>query len=338
MLALALLLAAAPAFREGEVVLRDFKFASGQTLPALRLHYRTLGQPRPEAVLVLHGTTGSSAQFTGDQFAGELFGDGQPLDAGKTFIVIPDNLGHGQSSKPSDGLHARFPRYGYADMVEAQRLLLEKLGVTHLKVIIGTSMGCMHAWVWLEKSPDFVEAALPLACLPVQIAGRNRVMRKMVIDAIRTDPAWRGGEYKKPPRRGLRAALDALLVMGSAPLVLQGRAPTRDAADAFYEAWMKKRLTETDANDFVYAFEASSDYDPRPGLEQIKARVIAVNSADDFINPPELGILEREVARVPHGKAVVLPISEATRGHGTHTLPALWKQYLLELLSSPATQ
>jgi len=326
-------LLAALAVSEGDFVLRNFRFASGETLPELRLHYRTLGTPGSPAVLVLHGTTGSGAQFLGPSFAGELFGPGQLLDPAKYFIVLPDGIGHGGSSKPSDGLHARFPHYGYADMVEAQRrLLLEKLGVKHLRLIVGTSMGCMHSWVWAEAQPKFMDANLALACLPVQIAGRNRVVRKLAMDSIRSDPAWNGGEYKSPPLAGLRGALEVLFFMGSAALPLQAQVPTRDAADKLAEEWMAKRLAATDANDFLFAFDASRDYDPSADLERVETALTAINSADDEINPPELRILEREIRRVQRGEAVVLPIGPKTRGHGTHTNAAAWKEHLAGLL------
>ncbi len=328
------MLLAALAVTEGDFVVHDFRFASGETMPELRLHYRTLGTPGNPAVLVLHGTTGSGAQFLGDSFAGALFGPGQLLDASKYFSVLPDGIGHGGSSKPSDGLHARFPHYGYADMVEAQRrLLVERLGVRHLRLLIGTSMGCMHAWVWLEAQPQFIDAALPLACLPAPIAGRNRMLRRMAVEAIRKDPAWNGGDYTAQPLEGLRGAMEVLFFMTSAPLVLQQSARTRDDADRLADEWMQKRLSGADANDVLYAFEASRDYDPSAALEKIEAAVTAVNSADDEVNPPELGILEREIRRVKRGKAVLLPIGPQTRGHGTHTNAAAWKEQLAELLS-----
>jgi homoserine O-acetyltransferase len=333
--ALALLAAApSPAVTESDYVVRNFKFASGETLPELRIHYRTLGKSNGHnAVLILHGTTGSGAQFLSEAFAGVLFGPGQLLDAEKYFIVLPDGIGHGKSSKPSDGLHAKFPHYSYDDMVEAQyRLLREKLGLEHLRLVMGTSMGGMHTWLWGEQHPQFMDALMPLASLPVQIAGRNRVMRKMILDGIRGDPAWKGGEYTEQPRQGLVAAIDVLLLMTSAPLPWQSQAPSRDAADKFYAEALQKRLAQTDANDMLYAFDASRDYDPSPKLESIAAPLVAVNSADDVINPPELGILEREIQRVRRGKAVVLPVSPQTRGHGTHSLPAVWKQHLADLL------
>jgi homoserine O-acetyltransferase len=335
---LAMLLAAL-AVSEGDFVLRDFHFASGETLPELRLHYRTIGTPGAPAVLVLHGTTGSGAQFLGESFAGALFGPGQLLDAATHFIVLPDGIGHGGSSKPSDGLRARFPHYGYADMVEAQRrLVVEKLGLGHLRLIVGTSMGCMHAWLWAEAQPRFMDAVLALACLPVQIAGRNRVLRQLVADSIRHDPAWNGGDYRQQPVAGLRGALEVLFFMGSAALPLQSQAASRDAADRLAEEWMAKRLAATDANDFLYAFEASRDYDPRADLEKVEAAVTAINSADDEVNPPELGILEREIRRVRRGKAIILPVGPQTRGHGTHTNAPAWKDHLAELLARSAAR
>jgi homoserine O-acetyltransferase/O-succinyltransferase len=332
--------AAAPEVKEGDYTVKDFKFASGETLPALRLHYRTLGKPRRDArgrtrnaVLILHGTGGAGSQFLVDHFASELFGPGQPLDAGKFFIILPDGIGHGKSSKPSDGLHARFPHYRYDDMVRAQHLLLtDGLEVNHLRVALGTSMGGMHTWVWGETYPDFMDALMPLACLPVQIAGRNRILRRMITEGIRSDPAWRGGEYDRPPP-GLRAALQALFFMGSSPLQLHKRAPDRQSADRLIDTWLASRLEQTDANDMLYQFEASDTYDPQPRLTAIKAPLLAINSADDQINPPELGILERQIKRVPHGRALILPITDATRGHGTHTWAAVWKARLVELLA-----
>src|SRR6266478_2392363 len=332
------LLAAAPTppVTEGDHVLRDFKFVSGETLPELRIHYRTLGKhDGRNAVLILHGTGGSGAQFLIEAFAGVLFGPGQLLDAEKYFIVLPDGIGHGNSSKPSDGLRAKFPRYTYDDMVEAQyRLLREKLGVEHLRLVLGTSMGGMQTWLWGEAHPKLMDALMPLASLPVRIAGRNRVMRKMILDGIRGDPAWKGGDYEAQPRQGLVVALDVLLLMGSAPLPWQAQAPSREAADKLYEEMLQKRLAAADANDMLYAFDASREYDPQPRLEAIEAPLVAVNSADDVINPPELGVLEREIKRVRRGRAVVLPISDQTRGHGTHSLPAIWKNHLAELLDS----
>jgi len=284
------------------------------------------------AVLITHGTTGSGAQFTGPAFAGQLFGPGQPLDAATHFIVLPDGIGHGKSSKPSDGLHARFPRYGYLDMVEAQRrLLTEALGVTHLRLVMGTSMGGMHTWLWGQLHPDMMDALMPLASLPTQIAGRNRVWRRMAIDAIRQDPRWLGGDYKAQPG-SLRLAAQMLYFMSNNPVLRQAEAPTLAQADAKLDAFVDRYVKTADANDMLYALEASKDYDPSPGLERIQAPLLAINSADDLINPPELGILEREIKRVPKGRAVLLPLTSDTRGHGSHTVAALWKGYLVELL------
>lgn len=328
----------------GDFVMRDFKFESGESLPELKIHYVTLGQPARDkngivtnAVIVLHGTGGSNKQFLREQFAGVLFKKGGLLDAEKYFIVIPDNIGHGDSSKPSDGLHARFPHYDYYDMVAAQyRLLTEKLGVNHLRLVMGTSMGGMHSWLWGETYPDFMDALVPLASLPIEISGRNRFFRRMIIDSIRNDSDWQNGEYKTQPVRGLTTAIYTLVMMGSAPLYMQKQAPTKDAADKLFDETMKSRLATTDANDLLYQVDASRDYNPQPKLELIKAPLLAINSADDAINPPELGIVEREIKRVKNGRFILLPITDETRGHGTHTIAAIWQKYLAELLSASA--
>ena len=328
-----------PAPTESDFTIRDFKFASGETLPELRLHYRTLGKPEKDAqgkttnaILIMHGTTGSGAQFIRPEFAGELFGKDQPLDATKFFIVLPDGIGHGKSSKPSDGMHAKFPRYGYIDMVEADyRLLTEKLGVDHARMVMGTSMGGMHTWLWGELHPDFMDALMPLASLPTQISGRNRAWRRMVIDAIRYDPTWNGGEYKTQPP-SLRTAAEMLWLMSSNPVLRQKDAPTLGKTDEVLDKFVEQIVKTDDANDVLYALEASHDYDPGPNLEKIVAPLLAINFADDLINPPELGILEREIKRVPHGRAIVIPFSDQTRGHGSHTLAALWKDQLVDLL------
>lgn len=323
-----------------DVLLKNFKFANGESLPELRIHYLALGQPRRDpngvvrnAVMVLHGTTGSGAGFLSRNFAGVLFGPGQLLDTAKYYVILPDGIGHGGSSKPSDGMHAKFPHYTYDDMVDAQhRLLTEGLGVNHLKIVMGTSMGCMHSWVWGERYPDFVDGLVPLACVPTQIAGRNRMMRKMLMDAIRADPDWKGGDYTSPPVRGLRTALAMLFIMTSSPLQQQKAAPTRDAADAYITRYVDSRLGTTDANDMLYAFDASREYDPSPKLETIRAAVLAINSADDEVNPPELGLMEKLMPRVKRGRYVLIPTSEQTRGHGTHSMPAVWQRYLAEFL------
>jgi len=324
---------------ESDYTIRDFKFASGETLPELRVHYRTLGKPEKDAqgkttnaVLIMHGTTGSGAQFIRPEFAGELFGKDQPLDATKFFIVLPDGIGHGKSSKPSDGMRAKFPRYGYIDMVEADyRLLTEGLGVDHARLVMGTSMGGMHTWLWGELHPDFMDALMPLASLPIQISGRNRAWRRMVIDAIRNDPAWTEGDYKTQPP-SLRTAAEMLWFMSSNPVLRQKDAPTLAKADEVLDKFVEQIFKTDDANDVLYALEASHDYDPGPNLEKIEAPLLAINFADDLINPPELGILEREIKRVPHGRAIVVPFSDQTRGHGSHTLAALWKDQLADLL------
>lgn len=325
---------------QGDFVLRDFHFSSGETLPALRIHYRTLGKPERDgngmvtnAVLITHGTGGDGSQFLRPEFGGELFAAGGLLDAARYFIILTDGIGHGQSSKPSDGLRARFPHYGYRDMVDAQhRLLLEGLAVNHLRLVMGTSMGGMQAWVWGERYPDFMDALMPLASLPTQIAGRNRAWRRVVIDAIRNDPDWKGGNYSTQPQ-SLRVALQMLYLMSSNPLLRQQQEPTLAGADAALDAATAAGFTSTDATDLLYQLEASRDYDPGPDLEKIRAPLLAVNSADDLINPPELGVLEREIKRVRHGRAVLVPLSPDSRGHGSHTVALLWKPYLQRLLT-----
>ena len=332
-----------PAPAQGDFVVRNFRFASGEKLPELRLHYRTLGTPQRDAqgvvrnaVLILHGTGRSGAQFIRPEFAGALFGDGQLLDARRYFIILPDGIGHGQSNKPSDGLHAAFPHYGYIDMVEAQyRLVTDGLGVNHLRLVMGTSMGGMHSWLWGERYPGFMGALMPLASLPTQISGRNRVWRRVIIDAIRADPDWRGGNYASQPP-SLRTASEMLHFMSSNPPLRQQQMPTLARSDSVLDSAVESLMKTSDANDTLYQFEASRDYDPGPGLEKIRVPLTAVNSADDLINPPELGILEREIKRVPHGQAIILPLSPETRGHGTHTVATVWKQYLEELLASSA--
>jgi len=328
-----------PAPTEGDYTIRDFRFSSGETLPELKIHYRTLGKIDKDgsgrvtnAVLIMHGTTGSGAQFIRPEFAGELFGKDQPLDVTKYFVILPDGIGHGKSSKPSDGMRAKFPHYGYIDMVEAQyRLLTDGLGVNHARLVMGTSMGGMHSWLWGESHPDFMDALMPLASLPTQISGRNRAWRRMVIDAIRNDPAWNAGEYKGQPP-SLRTAAEMLWFMSSNPVLRQKESPTLAKTDENLDKFVDQIVKADDANDVLYALEASHDYDPGPNLEKIHAPLLAINSADDLINPPELGILEREIKRVPSGRAIVIPLSDKTRGHGSHTVAALWKDRLSELL------
>ena len=338
--------AAYPAPVAGDFVISDFTFTTGETLPQLKLHYVTIGTPQRDAkgvvrnaVLIMHGTGGTGRQFLSASFAGVLFGPGQLLDATRHYIILPDGIGHGGSSKPSDGLHAKFPRYTYADMILGQyRLITGHLKVSHLLLVMGTSMGGMHTWMWGERYPDFMDALLPLASVPTQIAGRNRMMRKMISDDIRLDPDWNGGDYTAQPQRGVRAAIQILMFMTSSPLQWQKAYPTRDAADRFLEDQMRSRLASTDANDMLYQFEASREYDPAPDLERIAAPLVAINSADDQVNPPELGLMEALITRVPHGRFVLIPTSDQTRGHGTHSYPAIWQQHLRELLGQVRNQ
>lgn len=325
--------------RQADYVVKNFRFKSGEQLPELKLHYTTLGSPRKDAqgvvrnaVLILHGTGGSGRSFMSATYAGELFAPGKLLDSSKYFIVLPDGIGHGGSSKPSDGLRAKFPKYTYDDMVLAHhKVLTEALGVNHLRLIMGTSMGCMQAWVWGEEFPTFMDGLAPLACVPAQIAGRNRMIRTMAMDNIRNDPAWNNGNYTKQPE-GLRGAIQMLYIMGTAPLVQHAQAPTRDKADSVIRAYIDGRMRSTDANDFLYQFDASRDYDPSPNLSKITAPALYINSADDMVNPPELGLAEKYAAQMPNTKFILLPITSETRGHGTHSLPKIWGGYLSEFL------
>jgi homoserine O-acetyltransferase len=326
---------------DGTVTLHDFKFGTGEMLPQLKLHYLTLGTPHrnaagqvDNAVLLLHGTGGSAHSLLNPVFSDVLFVPGGVLDIEKYFIILPDDIGHGESSKPSDGLRMHFPAYDYDDMVRSQRMMLDAMKVDHLRLILGTSMGCMQSFVWGETYPDFMDALAPFACLPVQIAGRNRMMRYMGIEAIKRDPAWMGGEYKTQPVQGLRLANSLLLVMGSSPLQMQKQYPTRDAAEQFVDKYWARPTP--DANDMIYYLNASRNYDPSPHLERIKAPVLWINSADDYINPPELAIAEKMVKRIPHAKFILVPISDATRGHGTHTVAAVWKDDLAQFMRSTA--
>jgi homoserine O-acetyltransferase len=327
--------------KEGDITLREFRFASGERLPELRIHYATLGTPRRDskgrianAVMVLHGTGGSGRQFLQPQFAAELFGPGQPLDIHRYYIILPDNIGHGKSSKPSDGLRMRFPAYDYADMVEAQRrMLVEGLGVRKLRLLMGTSMGCMHGFIWAETHPDFAEAMMPMACLPVEIAGHNRMWRKAAIEGIRTDPAWAGGEYRTQPVQGLRTAVSLLQIAGFAPLYLQKAYPTRAAADAYIEERIARDLASRDANDLIYQLESSRTYNPWPGLERIRVPMTWINSADDFINPPDYGIAEDAAQRMKTTRYVLIRATAETRGHSTHTWARFWRQELIDLLA-----
>ena len=328
-----------PEPKQGDFIIDNFRFGNGSNLPKLRIHYRTLGTLKKNrngmatnAVLVLHGTTSSGGSFFRDAFAGQLFNHNQLLSAEEYFLVLPDSIGHGDSSKPSDGLKAKFPRYGYLDMVRAQHMLLtQHLNVNHLRLVMGTSMGGMHSWVWATVYNDFMDAVMPLASLPCQISGRNRMWRKHAIESIRNDPDFASGNYTVQPR-GFVSALHVFAWMTTSPLRMQIEAPDRESADRVIDRMIQVGLKEKDGNDFAYAFDASWDYDPRPGLKDIRAFVTGVNFADDQVNPPELNILEEEMRKVEKGKAVVMPITKNTVGHGTHSLAYVWKEYLIDLL------
>jgi homoserine O-acetyltransferase/O-succinyltransferase len=326
--------------REGDFVLRDFKFRSGESLTELKIHYLTLGRPLRDssgsivnAVLVLHGTGGTGRQFLSPQFANVLYPPGGLLDTTRTYVILPDGIGHGRSSKPSDGLKMKFPKYDYDDMVEAQyRLVTEYLGVKKLRLVMGTSMGGMHTWVWGETHPDAMRALMPLGCNPIEIAGRNRLWRAMVLDAIKSDPAWHDGDYVNQPSSGLRAAADLLIIAGTAPARMQREMPKRDSVESYLDRTLPARIAQLDANDLIYQVDASRNYNPEPDLEKITAPLVWVNSGDDFINPPELGIAEMLMPRVKHGRYVLVPASDKTHGHGTHTWAEFWKDELAALL------
>jgi len=326
--------------READVVLEDFHVRSGETLPELRVHYTTLGSPHrnargviDNAVMVLHGTGGSGQQFLRPQFAEELYGPGQPLDIARYWIILPDNIGHGKSSKPSDGLRMKFPKYDYDDMVAAQHAMLEKLGVTQLRLIMGTSMGCMHAFVWGETYPTFAKALMPLACEPVEIAGLNRMWRQLAINGIEADPAWQSGNYSAQPTSGLRAAQNLLFVAGGAPLFLQAQYPTRVKASEYAEQSVSNALKSLDANDTIYQLDSSRNYNPWPKLEAITVPVMWINSADDFINPRNLPFPEQAVKRMPKAQFRLIAETPDTHGHGTHTWAKFWKADLISLLA-----
>jgi homoserine O-acetyltransferase len=329
-----------PAAVEGDYVISDFAFKSGEQLGQLKLHYTTLGNPTKDnkghinnAVLIMHGTTGSGSAFLSKQFGGNLFGKDQLLDATKYFIILTDDIGHGKSSKPSDGLRMKFPKYNYDDMVLANyKLLTEHLKVDHLRLVMGTSMGGMHTWMWGYTYPDFMDALMPLASLPVEIAGRNRIQRKMAIKLVEMDPEWKDGNYTQQPKLGMSGAILSLMFMVSSPLQWQMAAPTRDAAELMMESLLNRYSAGLDANDLIYAFDSSRDYNPQPYLSKIKAPLVAINSADDQVNPPELLLMEKEITKVKNGKYVLLPITDKTTGHGTHSNPKIWGEYLKELL------
>ncbi|MEO8454325.1 MAG: alpha/beta fold hydrolase [Sphingomicrobium sp.] len=325
---------------EGEIILKGFRFRDGEVLPELRMHYTTLGQPRRDAsgkivnaVMVLHGTGGDGKQFLRPQFADEVYGPGQPLDIRKYWIILPDNVGHGKSSKPSDGLRMRFPKYDYDDMVEAQYRMLQGLGVTQLRLIMGTSMGCMHAFVWGETHPKFARALMPLACEPIEIAGLNRMWRQLAISGIQADPAWQNGNYEAEPTQGLRTAESLLFIAGSAPLYYQAQYPRRAAASAYAEDRVNSAMKELDANDLIHQLDASRNYNPWPRLEAITAPVTWINSADDFINARNLRFPAEALKRMKKAQFRLIPESAETRGHGTHTWAKFWKADLIALLA-----
>ena len=330
--------------KDGTYTIQNFQFKDGESMRQLRLHYLTLGTPHRDArghvdnaILLLHGTGGDAHSLMSPVFSNVLFGPGQPFDITRFFLILPDDIGHGQSSKPSDGLHMHFPQYDYDDMVSSQHAMLtDGLHVDHLRLILGTSMGCMQSFVWGETYPQFMDGLAPFACLPVELAGRNRMWRYMAIESIKNDPAWKNGDYISEPVEGLRGANDLILIAGSAPLQQQKNYPTRAQAEAYVDRYMTTSLARTDANDFLYYVNASRNYNPEPKLASITAPVLWINSADDFINPPELGIAEKMVPRMPHAKFILIPISDATRGHGTHTQAIVWKQYLIDFMAKTA--
>jgi homoserine O-acetyltransferase len=336
--------AAAPPTKSWDWKIKDFKFRSGETLPEMNVHYYTIGEPKRDAqgqivnaVLLLHGTGGQGLQFHAPQFSDELFKAGGLLDPATTYVIMPDGIGHGRSSKPSDGLRRKFPQYDYADMVEVQhRLVTEKLGVSKLRLILGTSMGCMHGFMWAETWPNAAQALMPMACLPTEIAGRNRLWRKMVIDAIESDPAYKGGDYTEQPVQGLRTAADLLILAGSAPIQMQKALPNREAADAYAVQEIPRRIKAQEANDLIYAVQASRTYNPWADLEKITAPMTWINFGDDFINPPELGVAEQAAKRLKTTRYVFMPASDKTRGHGSHTWATLWQDELAKLLKRSA--
>ena len=323
-----------PAPREADWTASDFRLHTGEVMPALRIHYTTIGSPSGEPVLVLHGTAGSGTGMLNPAFAGELFGPGQPLDATKYFVILPDALGAGKSTKPSDGLRAKFPRYNYDDMVLAQyRLVTEGLGIRHLRLVIGNSMGGMHAWLWGVRYPEFMDALVPMACQPTEMSGRNWMMRRMLIDAVRKDPDWRGGDYvAQPAALRIAAVFFGVATIGGSQAYYKA-APTREKADKLLDDRLAAPFT-ADANDYLYQWEASGDYNPAPGLDRIRASVLAINSADDERNPPELGIMERELPRIKGARLYLIPGSEETRGHGTTGMARFYKAQLADFLAS----
>jgi homoserine O-acetyltransferase len=329
---------------DGSYDIPNFHFRSGETLPKLHLHYLTLGSPHRDqaghvdnAILLLHGTGGDAHSLLNPVFSNVLFGPGEPFDITRYFLILPDDIGHGQSSKPSDGLRMAFPQYTYDDMVASQhQMLLDGLHVDHLRLILGTSMGCMQAFVWGETFSTFSDALAPFACLPTEIAGRNRMMRYMAIENVKRDPAWQHGNYKAEPTVGLRAANELLLVMGSSPLQMQKAAPTRADAEAYVDKYLARTTADADANDLIYYFDASRVYNPEPRLGSISAPVLWINSADDYINPPDLGLAPELAKQIPHARYILIPTSDKTFGHGTHTHAAVWRQDLIDFMRQTA--
>jgi homoserine O-acetyltransferase len=321
-----------PAPKEGQWIARDFKFHTGEALPEVRIHYTTVGEPTGQPVLLLHGTTGSAASMLTPAFAGDLFGPGQMLDAANYYIIIPDSIGHGKSSKPSDGLKAKFPRYNYDDMVDAQyRLIKEGLGIRHLRLIIGNSMGGMHTWIWGVKYPDYMDALVPMASQPSEMSSRNWMMRRLLIETIRSDPDYDNGNYTTQPRSTKLANVFFAIGTNGGTLAYQKLAPTREAADKLVDQRLAAPFL-ADANDYLYAWESSRDYNPSRGLERVQAALLAINAADDERNPPESGIMERELKRVKNGRLYLIPASEETRGHGTTGMAKFYKNELQQFL------
>ncbi len=323
-----------PAPKEGLWTARDFRFHTGEAMPELRLHYRTVGDPSGEPVLILHGTAGSGGGMLSPAFAGELFGAGQALDATKYFIILPDAIGAGKSTKPSDGLRTKFPKYNYDDMVDAQyRLVTEGLGIRHLRLVLGNSMGGMHTWIWGAKHPKLMDALVPMASQPTDMSSRNWMMRRLIIDSIRNDPDWKGGNYETQPRAFRTAAVFYGVATSGGTLAYQKLAPTRELADKLLDQRLGA-LTKADANDYLYQWDSSRDYNAAPGLERIEAPLLAINAADDERNPPETGVMDREMKRVKHGRLYLIPASEDTRGHATTGMAKFWQQQLREFLAT----
>ncbi len=323
-----------PAPRQGDWVAKDFKFHTGEVMPELKLHYTTLGETTGEPVLVLHGSGGSAASMLTPSFAGELFGPGQPLDAKKYYIIIPDGIGHGKSSKPSDGMKTAFPKYDYADMVDAQyRLVTEGLGIKHLRLVIGNSMGGMHSWLWAERYPAFMDALVPMASQPTEMAARNWMLRRIMLDTIRNDPDYKDGNYTSQPRMMKYAIVAYGIASAGGTLAYQALAPTAAAADKMIDERLAAPVT-ADANDFIYQWEASHDYNPSAGLEKIEATVLAINAADDERNPPETGVTAEAMKRIKHGSLYLIPASSETRGHLTTGNAQFYAEQLRQLLQS----